>query len=174
MTPIYKILPTRWNGIIFRSRTEARWAVFLDFLKVPYEYEHQGYDLDGTYYLPDFYLPSLDDYLEVKASSPDKEEQRKAEKLATATRKRVFITTGSPKWNSEEPPGLEAFFPDDGWDHPYQFCICLQCRKIGIEFDGRSARIKCGCHKEGDRTHTADNERLIDAYNAASSERFGT
>lgn len=159
MKPAFKILPTQWNGILFRSRTEARWAVFLDFLQVPYEYEHQGYDLDGTYYLPDFYLPSLDDYLEVKAVQPDK--------------------TCGPKWNSletpgSEPPGLEAFFPDDGWDHPYQFCICLQCRKIGIEFDGRSARIKCGCHKEGDRAHTADNPRLIDAYNAASSERFGT
>jgi len=41
----------------FRSRLEARWAVFFDTLGVKYEYEKEGYDLDGTWYLPDFWLP---------------------------------------------------------------------------------------------------------------------
>ena len=53
-----KPIETNYNGYRFRSRTEARWAVFFDALAVRYEYEPQGYRLhDGTPYLPDFWLP---------------------------------------------------------------------------------------------------------------------
>lgn len=46
---------TVYNGYRFRSRLEARWAVFFDALKVNYEYESEGFDLpSGNYYLPDF------------------------------------------------------------------------------------------------------------------------
>lgn len=51
-------IPTTYNGYRFRSRTEARWAVFLDAVDIGYDYELQGYRLtDGTLWLPDFYLP---------------------------------------------------------------------------------------------------------------------
>lgn len=50
-----KAIETLYNGYRFRSRLEARWAVFFDTLGVDYEYEPEGYDLgDGDYYLPDF------------------------------------------------------------------------------------------------------------------------
>ena len=50
-----KPIETLYHGCRFRSRLEARWAVFFDSLKVPWEYEPEGFDLgDGTYYLPDF------------------------------------------------------------------------------------------------------------------------
>jgi hypothetical protein len=38
-------IPTRYNGITFRSRLEARWAVFWDVLGVRYFYEYEGYEL---------------------------------------------------------------------------------------------------------------------------------
>lgn len=58
---------TPYNGCWFRSRLEARWAVFFDTLEVPWAYEAQGYKLpDGSGYLPDFLLPTLSAYLEVK------------------------------------------------------------------------------------------------------------
>lgn len=41
MTPI----ETRYKGYRFRSRLEARWAVFFDVLGVRWEYEPEGYDL---------------------------------------------------------------------------------------------------------------------------------
>jgi hypothetical protein len=51
ITPI----ETRYAGCLFRSRLEARWAVFFDKLGVPWEYEPEGYKLeDGRWYLPDF------------------------------------------------------------------------------------------------------------------------
>jgi hypothetical protein len=42
--------------VLFRSRLEARWAVFFDGLELKWEYEPQGFDADGTLYLPDFAL----------------------------------------------------------------------------------------------------------------------
>jgi hypothetical protein len=49
-------LPATYGGVLFRSRTEARWAVFLDALGVRWEYEREGYALPCGNYLPDFWL----------------------------------------------------------------------------------------------------------------------
>jgi hypothetical protein len=55
-----KAIETIYNGYRFRSRLEARWAVFFDALGLEYEYEPEGFDLgDGLYYLPDFHLPDF-------------------------------------------------------------------------------------------------------------------
>jgi len=43
-------IPTRYNGVQFRSRLEARWAAMFDLLQWKWEYE--PIDLDG--YIPDF------------------------------------------------------------------------------------------------------------------------
>ena len=62
-------IETVYNGYRFRSRLEARWAVFFDALEVEYEYEPEGYELsNGQRYLPDFFLPELKIYVEVKSS----------------------------------------------------------------------------------------------------------
>jgi hypothetical protein len=62
-----KAIETEYKGYRFRSRLEARWAVFFDQLGILYEYEPEGIVLsDGTHYLPDFYLPEFHCYFEVK------------------------------------------------------------------------------------------------------------
>ena len=62
ITPI----KTDYNGIQFRSRLEARWAVFFDAVGVKYEYEPDSFMIGGIRYIPDFYLPDLKQYVEVK------------------------------------------------------------------------------------------------------------
>ena len=75
-----KAIETIYNGYKFRSRLEARWAVFFDALGVKYEYEPEGILEDEPYtlwsenkeikrYLPDFYLSRFNCYFEVKRSS---------------------------------------------------------------------------------------------------------
>lgn len=65
-----KAIQTHYNGYHFRSRLEARWAVFFDELGVRYEYEPDGYDLgDLGWYLPDFWLPELRTWFEIKPLS---------------------------------------------------------------------------------------------------------
>ena len=62
-----KPIETVYNGYKFRSRLEARWAVFFDAVGIKYEYEPEGIMLsDGTLYLPDFYLPQFYSFFEVK------------------------------------------------------------------------------------------------------------
>lgn len=52
-----KAIQTEYKGYKFRSRLEARWAIFFDSMGIQWEYEPEGYVLeDGTLYLPDFWL----------------------------------------------------------------------------------------------------------------------
>lgn len=62
-----KAIETVFDGYRFRSRLEARWAVFFKNAGIPYNYELEGFDLGGgVKYLPDFYLPNFDLHVEVK------------------------------------------------------------------------------------------------------------
>lgn len=65
-----KAIETRYKGCRFRSRLEARWAVFFDTLGVKWEYEKEGYDLGAAgRYLPDFWLPNEQVWVEIKPST---------------------------------------------------------------------------------------------------------
>ena len=75
-----KPIKTIYKGYRFRSRLEARWAVFFDACGVEWEYEPEGFDLgDGICYLPDFLLHGVkgyvegDLYVEVKGSLTDED-----------------------------------------------------------------------------------------------------
>lgn len=67
-----KPIETRYKGYRFRSRLEARWAVFFDALNFQWEYEPEGFVLsDGTHYLPDFRVKTpqgKDVWYEIKPS----------------------------------------------------------------------------------------------------------
>jgi len=52
-----KAIDTEYRGRLFRSRTEARWAIFFDEVGLDWEYEPEGFELpSGARYLPDFKL----------------------------------------------------------------------------------------------------------------------
>lgn len=56
-----------YSGRIFVSGLEARWALFLDLLGINWDFEPSHYQLaDRLWYKPDFYLPELHIWLEVK------------------------------------------------------------------------------------------------------------
>jgi len=66
-------IETEYKGYLFRSRLEARWAVFFDVLQLEWHYEPQGFELpDGTKYLPDFQVQTPYEYTfwyEIKPAS---------------------------------------------------------------------------------------------------------
>lgn len=65
-----KALETEYNGILFRSRLEARWAIYFDALNVDYVYEPECYLLENNKkYTPDFYLQKLDLFIEIKPNT---------------------------------------------------------------------------------------------------------
>ncbi len=93
-----KAIETLYGGYKFRSRLEARWAVFMDALNVPYEYEIEGFTFDdGSRYLPDFWLPKLGIWLEIKPTAPTDEEMRLFHLLTKGTGKNGVIIAGSPQ-----------------------------------------------------------------------------
>jgi hypothetical protein len=61
-----KAIQTRHDGYYFRSRLEARWAVFFNEMKIPYKYEIEGFNVGNKRYLPDFFLPLSKTWVEVK------------------------------------------------------------------------------------------------------------
>lgn len=52
--PQYRAIETEYAGCRFRSRLEARWAVFFDQLKIEWEHEPDGFATPAGRYLPDF------------------------------------------------------------------------------------------------------------------------
>lgn len=90
-----KPIETFYNGYRFRSRLEARWAVFFDALGIKYEYEREGYDLgEAGWYLPDFWLPIVCEppypgsgyFVEIKPIAPTQHEVDKMVALSRLTK----------------------------------------------------------------------------------------
>lgn len=168
-------IPTLYARVRFRSRLEARWAVFYDTLGVPWQYEPNVHDLGGgTFYLPDFWLPNQQCFVEIKPAAPDDEAQRKASGLAALTRRPVFLFFDTafdvPYGDLADTESAYAYFADRGFDWYYQWCECPTCRKVGIEYAGRAGRI-CR-HDADDKNYAYDTPRLCAAYDAARLARF--
>jgi hypothetical protein len=113
-----KAIDTTYRGYRFRSRAEARWAIFLDHAGIKWEYEPQGYVLDGEPYLPDFLLyPGTpgQTWLEIKAKFPDAAEIRKAQALARETGIRTYLYFGPCEQSG---PGITDAVTD--WDKYFE------------------------------------------------------
>jgi len=101
-----KAIETVWKGYRFRSRLEARWAVFFTSLGVKWEYEPEGYELeDGTKYLPDFWLPNEQVWVEVKGKAPTNIEALRCGMLADESGMPVVMVCGTPGYEPLSTPG---------------------------------------------------------------------
>lgn len=92
-----KAITTIYDGYKFRSRLEARWAVFFKFIHLNYEYEKEGFDLgNGLFYLPDFYIPSMDLYVEIKSSFEEISMNDALKMESFGENKRLLLIVGHP------------------------------------------------------------------------------
>jgi hypothetical protein len=91
-----KAIETRYKGYRFRSRLEARWAVFFEECGVKWGYEVEGFDLPSGRYLPDFYLSEAKCFVEIKPTEPDHRAYQLAGELLRASNKTVYIFFGDP------------------------------------------------------------------------------
>lgn len=179
-------IETIYNGYRFRSRLEARWAVFYDALGVRYEYEKEGFELGGAgRYLPDFWLPGLDCWVEIKGAHPSADERRKAAALAESTGKRVFIFAQTdfacPTFDHlAEGSGFQGawgtvFWPeryDDEGDFGAAWGMCSECGAPVLDTCQYPVcrPITHGC--SGPRTFNSEAPALTSAYLAARQARF--
>lgn len=90
-----KAIKTRYKGILFRSRLEARWAVLFDELGLTWAYEPEGIDLGATgWYLPDFWINDVNCYFEVKPKEASAEEVSKVYHLSVQSKNPVVLAEG--------------------------------------------------------------------------------
>lgn len=93
----YTPIPTKYNGYRFRSRLEARWAVFFDALEIAFQYEPEGFLLPHSIkYLPDFYMPQVRLWAEVKPIDFTDAEKAKCKELVDATGAPCLLLVGPP------------------------------------------------------------------------------
>ncbi len=100
-----KAIQTVYKGYKFRSRLEARWAVFFDALGIEWDYEVEGFVLpNGTYYLPDFLLSVFNGgmYVEVKPGKLTEEEREKCYQLCLGKKMAVWLAVGRPDYRCYE------------------------------------------------------------------------
>jgi len=95
--PTIKAIETKYKGYRFRSRLEARWAVFFDFFGEEWEYEKEGFEFSEKRYLPDFWLPRLGCWLEIKGDHPSQDEFHLCKSLSQAIDQPVAIAWGLPQ-----------------------------------------------------------------------------
>src|SRR6185295_1948564 len=148
-------IETIYSGYRFRSRLEARWAVFFDRLELRWIYEPEGFEWDGVgRYLPDFFLPKtvsrnersgIGAYVEVK---PDgyvitPYDHARYERLVIETRKPLMLVRGLPVvdgW-ADEARDIEEVsgFEYEGkvvaaWDSPMLLIRCHECQATRFEY----------------------------------------
>lgn len=74
-----------------------------DALGIRWEYEREGFMLPGVgKYLPDFWLPDFDIWVEVKGGEATGEELGKCGSLADETEKQVLLVMGVPEVGAKQ------------------------------------------------------------------------
>lgn len=111
-------IETRYKGYRFRSRLEARWAVYFDALSMKWDYEKEGFDLGSAgYYLPDFWLPEASTWAEVKPTEFTSSELEKIKRLGDLTGQKVLMLV--------EVPDLKPYWCyDPSVSYTYDVAVC--------------------------------------------------
>lgn len=96
-----KPIETIYKGRRFRSRLEARWAIFFDSIDIGWEYETEGFQIGNTKYLTDFKLLSfgpkeVDLFVEIKPRRPSIEEIQKCYEVSIGTNTDMLLICGTP------------------------------------------------------------------------------
>jgi hypothetical protein len=124
-------IATEYKGIRFRSRLEARIALLMDRISVPWTYERITLRLPaGNTYTPDFFLPRQQVLVEVKPAFPHVEEMQKCETVARDVGMRVVLLYGS-----DLGPAYRRIGDDNGRYYNHQNA------PRGMAWDSRGERI---------------------------------
>ena len=166
-------IETQYNGYRFRSRLEARWAVFFDSLGVPYLYEPEGFELgDGVRYLPDFWLPDQHCWVEIKPPG-EWDYHLECDLLAERSDCQLLLYIAGNPWPGEYGimpyPATSELHSSSAW----VFALGRKSdRELWICNDDVGAKCLNPIAPEDEKYPSANAPRLIGAYRAARRARF--
>lgn len=147
-----KAIETVYKEYKFRSRLEARWAVFFDTLGVKWEYETEGFQFaDGTRYLPDFWLPDWKVWVEIKGDAPSETDAVKIKNLTLEGAAPVLVGVGLP---GILPMELHYRILNQGSRHYYH----TPCIPSFGEFRDRGGRIYVDIAHSGEEYNYPDSQ----------------
>ena len=192
-------IETLYNGVRFRSRLEARWALFMDTIGVRWLYEHEGYELPSGRYLPDFWLPEIRGgcFVEIKPERPPRSEMMRYRDLVLSARHTLFLFFCAPgqevdwSWEHRDEEidqelngapaigflwessnfDLEAIEESVRFDAPFLWASCRACGRIGIAWEGREDRV-CGSSCPGRIGAPPTRTDFTAAAKRANAHRF--
>lgn len=136
----YGAIPTIYRDVQFRSRLEARWAVFFDLLKWPWIYE--PVDLKG--YIPDFILTFKTPLLvEVKPALSLDELRLALPKIEQSGWNNEALVVGARLFPAHETQGMQVGpvlglladkgYAPDHWDWESAFTFyCTNCGRLSF------------------------------------------
>lgn len=166
----FEPIPTDYKGYRFRSKTEARWAVFFTELGLSWVYEEQGFDMDGTWYLPDFSINDWNGYVEIKGREPSSEEVEKCKSLNKGSDRTVLLIYGQPYPKEYKVIVYNGkTLCEDG-----QFLQCRRCDGIWVagDYSGLSLDTKAmSCEKCPDK-YPVFSDQLQEAFAQARTFHF--
>ena len=168
-----RAIETQYNGYLFRSRLEARWAIFFSAVGLDYEYEMESFEMGDVRYLPDFYIPSLDRWFEIKGQPMTIADIKKCEQFCfrkdnEGIKFSVLIGAPTPAMLRDDTTqimGISEF----SWQWPSQlYPANTRMFTPGLVKDEYYSRFAPGIWKVPNIT----NEQLIQAVKQAREARF--
>lgn len=98
------------RGWMMRSHTELLWAKVFDAAEIQYLHEPGLFETPHGWYLPDFYMPNIGAYVEIKGVEPTDIEKEKAAAVIDTTGKPLVIISGKPNSDRGGLSGCMASF----------------------------------------------------------------
>lgn len=182
---------TLYKDYYFRSKLEAKWAVFFDLMNIPFVYEPEAFICkNGSQYTPDFYLPEailrdgndmkitkiqkcFDDvilkprkpgiYLEIKPLIYlDADSYEK--RISSAINKPLILLCGDPveALISESEKNLQL---SPWWDNYIVFMYCDKCHSYKFEYNEGNYYQCPQCHESISNDFREISKQCIKARN---------
>ena len=172
-----KSIETKYKGYRFRSRLEARWAVFFDEVGIKWEYEPEGFQTSIGNYLPDFFLIDLNMYAEVKHDNGNFE---KALCFSRESEKSILLCEGVPDFKFYFYTVPEMVAIDNIMQNHFFFCGAYEFDQAIDEHRFFSCPGYCinnnNCNSKNPQPYPADEEffsyKYKKAIQAVRSKRF--
>lgn len=139
---IISAIPTTYNGITFRSQIESKFACCCDKLNIKWQYEPKHFILkkSATKYTPDFYLPELKLWVEIKGIIMD-EHINILKELSEELNEESMIVSSTNSYYIEKWKDKDEIKYDTWLDNAVIFGLCSKCNSIF--FCGQCGDYRC-------------------------------